>query len=394
METGVSIIIPTLNGGRIFGECLAAINRQDYSGPLELIVVDSGSTDGTVELAERAGARIREVDPERFHHARTRNEALCLATREKILFTVQDMVPISKQWLRDLTRALDHHPVVAAYTAQMPHKDATPYACFEIESINAARGNVPVIQQIESFELFQEMPYHEVYRAIGLDNVCAIYRTENLLKAPFPEVDFAEDLAWAHKSLFSGQKILYAPNIKVRHSHNRSPEYAFRRQITNSFWCAKILKRVETDLSFLTLTTLRTLTRHVLTFILKFRQTFGQNTQKRYVCDRVLMGFLKEYPLAHRLKGFFPDRFFSTQEKFSESLEGVLKQIQTTITSHFHLIKEDYKLASREELVSVLDQIVANTMGRLYGEVYASRFLKGNLSPSFQSLMRPFFCGV
>ncbi len=163
------------------------------------------STDGTVRLAEKAGARIREIGPEKFHHARTRNEAVSLATREKILFTVQDMIPVSKHWLENLTGALDHYPVAAAYTAQMPHKDASPYARFEIDSINAARGNVQVIQQIESLETFEEMPYHEAYRAIGLDNVCAIYRTENLLKAPFPEVDFAEDLAWAHKCLCTGQ---------------------------------------------------------------------------------------------------------------------------------------------------------------------------------------------
>ena len=59
MQKGISIIIPTYNGGRVFSKCLEMIMRQDYGGEIELIVVDSGSTDGTIELAERVGAFIR-----------------------------------------------------------------------------------------------------------------------------------------------------------------------------------------------------------------------------------------------------------------------------------------------------------------------------------------------
>jgi len=394
MSNGISIIIPTCNGGRIFSECLAVIKRQEYAGPVQLIVVDSGSIDKTVELAMKAGAQVKRIDPKQFHHARTRNEALPLAEHEKVVFMVQDVIPLSELWLASLSQTLDDYPVAAAYTAQIPHDDATPYARFEIESVNAARGNLPVIQQIESLESFQKMPYHKAYRAVGLDNVCAIYRTEFLMKVPFPEVDFAEDLAWAHKSLCMEYKILYAPNIKVKHSHNRSPEYAFRRQITNSLWCAKILKRVEADLSFLNLINLRTLTRRVLVFVSEFRRNIGLNTSKCHISDLLLMRILREYPLGQRLKGFFSDRAFSSNGKPPERLEVMLSQIQTTITTHFHLIKKKYELTNQEEKVSMLDQIIANSMGRLYGEVYASRSLKGNLSPSFQSMMHPFICGV
>jgi glycosyltransferase involved in cell wall biosynthesis len=44
MEKGVTIIIPTLNGGSIFPQCLAAIKGQENADPLQLIVIDSGST--------------------------------------------------------------------------------------------------------------------------------------------------------------------------------------------------------------------------------------------------------------------------------------------------------------------------------------------------------------
>jgi len=66
-------------------------------GEIQLIVVDSGSTDGTIELAERAGALIRRIDKNKFHHAKTRNEAVLLADFDNIVFTVQDAIPIYNQ---------------------------------------------------------------------------------------------------------------------------------------------------------------------------------------------------------------------------------------------------------------------------------------------------------
>jgi hypothetical protein len=65
----------------------------------------------------------------------------------------------------------------------------------------------------ESHESFQKMPYDEAYRAIGLDNVCAIYRKELLMNISFPEVAFA-----------------------VQHFHSRSAEYRFNRTFSPEFF--------------------------------------------------------------------------------------------------------------------------------------------------------------
>ena len=203
---GISIIIPTCNGGRIFSRCLKMIGQQDYSGQIQLIILDSGSTDGTVASAEREGALVKKIDRERFHHARTRNEAVFLADFDRIVFTVQDAVPCSQSWLSELERSLFESGVAAVYADQIPHDDASPYARFEAESISKARGQVARIQSIDSLDAFNEMPYEQAYRAIGLDNVCAIYSKELLINTPFPEVDFAEDMAWALKNMLLGYK--------------------------------------------------------------------------------------------------------------------------------------------------------------------------------------------
>lgn len=387
MENGVSIIIPTCNGGKIFSECLAAIKRQDYGGPIQLIIIDSGSTDKTVELAIKAGAQIKKIDPKQFHHARTRNDALSLAAHEKIVFMVQDAIPYSDGCLTALAHALDHYPVAAVYTAQIPHDNATPYARFEIESVNAARGDDLVIQEIESLESYVEMPYHQAYRMIGLDDVCAIYRRDRLLKEPFPEVNFAEDMAWAQKNLLMGYKILYNPDIKVKHSHNRPPHYAFCRQIINSFWCAKIMGRVENDLSFLRTGDLMTLTGRTRSFVSSLRSNAFDE-------EFLLQGILKNFPGKNWIRYFWPDRFFRKQKPMPEELKMVAGNIETRIETLFHVVREKYGIREQGELNLLLNQVIANVMGRIFGEVYASRMLKENISPSLESLMHPFFQGV
>ncbi|MCF8127327.1 MAG: glycosyltransferase family 2 protein [Deltaproteobacteria bacterium] len=393
MEKGVTIIIPTFNGGSIFSECLAAIKGQKYVDPLQLIVVDSGSTDGTVERAEKAGALVKKIERKTFHHARTRNKALALAAHENIIFTVQDAIPHSKTWLLNLVQTLNHRGAAAAYTAQIPHDHATPYSRFEIESINEARGSLPVIQRMESLESYEKMSYHTAYRTIGLDNVCAIYRKDRLLKTPFPEVDFAEDMAWAHKNLLMGHKIVYNPHVRVKHSHNRSPNYAFRRQVVNSFWCAKIMGRVEEDFSFLTEADLKTLTAIVGGFKSGQRSDIFAGKAHQEAKDPQHQEILGRHPKGSRVNGLLQKRIFGRCRP-PTSLEKIVEGIETRIAMLYQLIGEKFGVARSAERISLLEQVVANTMGRAYGEIYASRMLAGNRTASFESLMRPFLDGV
>ena len=399
MEKGVSIIIPTYNGGQVFSKCIEMIGRQDYGGKLELIIVDSGSTDGTIELAERSGARIKRIHRRAFHHANTRNEAALLANFNNVVFTVQDAVPCSKSWLSDLDRSLNETDVAAVYTDQVPHDDASPYARFEIESVSKARGGKQKIQQIESPEAFMAMPYDKAYREIGLDNVCAIYRTELLVNTPFPEVDFAEDIAWAFKIMLLGHRVLYQPDIKVKHSHNRSPEYAFNRQIINSFWCARIMNRVRDDVSFLTIRDLLDLTSAVGRFVNRLgSEILGargpdvdiNGRRSFHVIDKIK----KSYSLRNRVKYFIVDKISRKSNLRPPQLTMVEQKAKEDIKHILSQIESDYKVTAEEELMGVLDQSAANILGRIYGETYASCMVRGRISSQLEAFIKPYLSGV
>lgn len=397
MDEGITIIIPTCDGGPVFFECLQMIRQQVYDGPIQLMVVDSGSSDRTPELAESMGAVVKHIKREDFHHARTRNAALAMAAFDQVLFMVQDAVPVSEEWLSRLTAALHESGAAAVYTDQIPHDTATLYARFETESISQARGDQPVMQQIASLESFQEMPYDRAYRTINLDNVCAIYRKELLVSHPFPETAFAEDMAWALQMLFGGWKILYHPDIKVRHSHNRTPEYGFRRQIINSVWAARIMNRTETDLSFLKVRDLIALTARTAQFVEQQKAAIptekGKCGRKGKGRQRGLGQMLRASSLENRMmwllyQGIASARFSSAPFKaIGEDTEGRIQSIVNAIIERYHP-------TDMTELAGTLDQVSANTLGRIYGETYASCIVNGKIPSEIVRLMRPFMSGV
>src|SRR4051794_37473943 len=97
----VSVVIPVKNGeGEFLEESLAAIRREEQSvgTTVELIIVDSGSTDNSVEIAHRYDATVIEIPPEEFGHGRTRNLAFEHTNGELICFLTQDATP-APGWL-------------------------------------------------------------------------------------------------------------------------------------------------------------------------------------------------------------------------------------------------------------------------------------------------------
>jgi len=398
MKNGISIVIPTCNGGRIFRECIEKIGRQAYQGGVQLIVVDSGSTDGTGELAEQAGALVKRIPKTRFHHARTRNEALSLTTFDRVVFTVQDAVPCTTTWLSDLEKALEDPLVAAAYTDQVPHDDATPYARFENQGIRDFRGQEPLLQGLDSVESFQKMAYYDAYRAIVLDNVCAIYKKASLMDVPFPEVDFAEDLAWSLATLLKGRKVLYQPAIKVKHSHNRLPQYGFHRQIVNSFWCARIMRRVARDMSSLALRDLLSLTSDARLILRSLRSDMMArgdiSSRIAGKTDGVVNTIVRKYSLKNRVKWLVMDWLGNEQKDVHTALYRIKEAGGHDVVTLLKWIRTNTGATSEEALIDILEQITALALGRIYGEAYASHMIKGTVSSDMKAFIRPYVQGI
>jgi GT2 family glycosyltransferase len=239
VRESVSVVIPTLEAGPLFERVLASIAEQRAIGPLELIVADSGSTDGTRELAERAGATVLDVPPGEFGHGRTRNAAAEVATGDVLLVMVQDAVLLGPHTIRDLVLELDADPAAVAVSArQLPRSDADLHGAFVVwthDHVIRERYERALGERPEALD-------HLGRRSLAaLDNVCAVIRRTAWEELRFADVDFAEDLELGTRAVARGWRVRLSREAAVAHSHRRDAVYQFRRSVADRLYVAPLV---------------------------------------------------------------------------------------------------------------------------------------------------------
>src|SRR5690242_17794866 len=130
IEKKISVIIPTHNAGDELGFLLRKLKHQKRIKEVELVVVDSDSCDGTVELAHALGAKVISIPANSFTHSFSRNTGAENATGDYLLFTVQDALPLTDTWLWELVRALEENHVAAVSCAEYPRADCDLFYSF------------------------------------------------------------------------------------------------------------------------------------------------------------------------------------------------------------------------------------------------------------------------
>jgi rhamnosyltransferase len=223
----ISVVVPTKNGGRLFERALAALLDQPGAPPHEIVAIDSGSRDGTLELLQgKPGVRVLQVRPAEFQHGRTRNEAVSQCTGELVAFVTQDAVA-ARGWLAAWAEFMDGHPDVAgAFGRQVPHEGADPLEALDVASHFDSFGLQPRrFLESEPARLGRYVPAAHFF-----SNVNSCIRRGALQRLPFPEVDFGEDQAWAMRAQADGLPTGYAPGAIVAHSHDYGTMTLMRRR--------------------------------------------------------------------------------------------------------------------------------------------------------------------
>jgi len=225
----VSIVIPSFNGGELFIECLHALFSQESEAPFEVIVIDSGSTDGTVERVKKFPLRLYEISPWEFNHGETRNKGIGLAKGEFVILLTQDALPHGMHWLVAMIKPFRADPLVAGvYARQLPRKDAHPLTKRDLNEWLTGRDERHV-SCISDGGKYDKMRPMEKYLFCNFDDVCSAIRKSVWEKIPYVKTNFAEDLEWSKKVIEKGFKIVYEPAAAVTHSHSRSLGYEYKR---------------------------------------------------------------------------------------------------------------------------------------------------------------------
>ena len=217
----ISVVIPVKNGGSDLVRCLDAIARQVVDEPVEVVVVDSGSTDGSASRARELGALVHEIPPEEFGHGRTRNVGVGLSSGDLVVFTSQDAVAADEHWLVRLAAAArGPDDVAGAYGRQLPHADARPPEEFFLDFMYGPNARTQRLAPGDELS----------FESTLFSNVNAAVPRTVLDRFPFrDDLTMSEDQEWSRRVLRAGFALVYEPSAAVRHSHAYTIASAFRR---------------------------------------------------------------------------------------------------------------------------------------------------------------------
>ncbi|MBI2192583.1 MAG: glycosyltransferase family 2 protein [Planctomycetes bacterium] len=215
-----SIVIPMKNNAATIGDCLERVRQQKFNGSYETLVIDSGSTDGCIDIVRRFPVRLLEIRPEEFHHARTRNLGALETTGRAIVFLSADALPVDDTWLASLVAPLGSEGISAAYSRQVPRPGASPSQQF------GYAWNYPAHKEIKRAKDFDRLGP----KVFFFSNVSSAVLRPVWLEFPFREdLPVFEDAALARRLIESGHAIAYEPASVVVHSHDFSCWHLFRR---------------------------------------------------------------------------------------------------------------------------------------------------------------------
>jgi glycosyltransferase involved in cell wall biosynthesis len=239
----VTVAIPVRNGGAALDETLSAVKSQEHGArSVQLLVCDSGSTDGSPALARAHGAEVVEIEPEEFSHGGTRNLLMKRAEGSHVAFLSQDATPANERWLDHLLDGFALADDVAlVFGPYLPRPDASIPVARELADwfrLLSPDGG-PRVDRLTVSE--RDLPARDLLGVRGFftdANGCIARGAWEAV--PFRPIAYAEDHVLAHDMLRAGFAKAYIPNASVIHSH----EYSAWDWLRRSFDEARAMREV------------------------------------------------------------------------------------------------------------------------------------------------------
>ncbi len=219
-----SIIIPTFNGEKRVGKTIEALLSQNTDKAFEIIVVNDGSSDRTLELLEeynKKDQRVIILDQKNAGPAAARNNGAKHAQGDIILFTDDDCIP-EPDWFEHMIRPFDDKEIAGAKGT---------YLC-------AQKEDVAKFVQIEYEFKYEKLKRHNTIDTI--DTYSAAFRKDIFLELggydeTFP-VACAEDFEFSYRMSGKGHKMVFVPEAKVWHHHPDTLKWYLQKKYKFAYW--------------------------------------------------------------------------------------------------------------------------------------------------------------
>lgn len=212
----VSILIRTKNEATYISDALDLIHGQSVH-PLDIVVVDSGSTDGTVDiLKQESEIKLIQMSPDEFTFGRSLNIGVRATAGEVVVSLSAHAFPCNRYWLRHLVKDFTDPGVAGVYGKQVPRRDAWPPV--QRDYRDYYRDQIRIQRNLAKFA------DHD------FSNANSAIRRACWEKRPFDEsLTGSEDREWARAMLGLGYTIIYEPEAAVYHSHNEELRKVYQR---------------------------------------------------------------------------------------------------------------------------------------------------------------------
>ena len=196
----VSVLVRSCNDEPFIARTLRALFEQECTVPFEVISCDDASTDRTPEIIAAFPQVKRMPRPEgEYRPGRRLNAMVRYCSGDLVVFNNADAVPLDRHYLRELIKPLLTDAADAVYGNQL----ARPDAAYLVRKDN-----------LRAFGDGREAARWRFFFSLA----AAAARREDLIRHPFDEtIRYSEDVEWAHRRK---QRIVYAPEARVEHSHN------------------------------------------------------------------------------------------------------------------------------------------------------------------------------
>ena len=219
MQIEISVIIPTYNAQHYFPKLLEKLKAQTVE--FELLIIDSSSSDKTIEIAQKYTDRIITIPQSEFDHGGTRTKAAKIASGEIVVFLTQDALPVDTDTIEKIIAVFNDPKIGAAYGRQIPYPETS------IFGKHLRNFNYPETSHRRSLEDKEKYGIKTVF----LSDSFAAYRREALEKIDWIKDGLisSEDSYAGAKMLLAGYTLAYTAEAKVYHSHSYSIIQEFKR---------------------------------------------------------------------------------------------------------------------------------------------------------------------
>ena len=215
----VSFIIRTLNEADALTQVLRRINSLEDDFEKEVIIVDSGSTDNNLEIAEAHSVVVINISPQDWSWGKALNLGIGRCEGDYIAVISGHCFITKRDFLVQGISLLNKSQMAAVYGRQLPIPYMDPFEEYELHMCYPNRDLVT-------------MDFRTLIRGkgVGISNACCILKKDVWARVKYDEtVESLEDAIWAFDVARTGQELAYSNRLSVFHSHPFDLEYVYRK---------------------------------------------------------------------------------------------------------------------------------------------------------------------